>query len=656
MGENTIGACGKRLMPCGSVGTSYFSQEDLWDILPRSPIDAFAVMATLVELSGAYRHVISPSDSSSVPYEDRFELAAITNEKWTSIARAWGAGLHPAMDRTSDEWVAWLKSAGDQYPEKSKSEREKYRNAFGRTYFAFDQLLEIDLSPLQELWTSVIVKNSKSELVSAEDYAEWWKPAINLMVLADMACSGVGFWPRVRSGEFSKATTIQQLVLDMAAKAADSPEQNQGMLTTLTTPLVDSSFCAVLPKTRTSAVGCTLRSMTHNLALLPPAGLVEARWRIPGEASFQPEMTDGSNIDERHTKPLNILLVPFPYRFGSECFEPDSPALGATVRDTWSYFHLRQLWLDRKANRDGGDRNSPNDILKFIRSLVDRAKADMKEIHAVVFPEYSLDKSVFDIISKSLLTEEGGLEFIVAGLSEEPNSGGMQATPKRGNFVAVRGRHGSAGAEDWNGNLAREKHHRWKLDARQIERYGISKSLNPSNNWWEGIPLGRRVIDFFVPRAGTAMTVLICEDLARADPVQTVVRSIGPNLVLALLMDGPQRRARWPGHYAGVLADDPGCSVLTFTSMALIARGMTSDGDQSRSVAFFKNSLGVERELFLPQGSHALALRLTTRAKVEHSLDGRSDGGAAYIWELREVTPVRGVEDDSTRWIVEGST
>lgn len=30
-------------------------------------------------------------------------------------------------------------------------------------------------------------------------------------------------------------------------------------------------------------------------------------------------------------------------------------------------------------------------------------------------------------------------------------------------------------------------------------------------------------------------------------------------------MDGPQLGSRWPGRYAGVLADEPGCSVLTFT-------------------------------------------------------------------------------------------
>jgi len=70
---------------------------------------------------------------------------------------------------------------------------------------------------------------------------------------------------------------------------------------------------------------------------------------------------------------------------------------------------------------------------------------------------------------------------------------------------------------------------------------------------------------FYVFRYGMSMATLICEDLARIDPVQTVIRAIGPNLVIALLMDGPQWQRRWSGRYATVLADDPGSAVLSVT-------------------------------------------------------------------------------------------
>ncbi len=654
MGANSVKAFVERLLPEGSIRSVDRGAPKNWDVLPESPIDVFAVTATLIERSGAYRHVIKPSTKAGESHKDYFHLSTLRTVPWMRIARAWGAGLHPATERGTPTWRLFADNAKIEYPEKDYAERDRFRGAFKKEYLSFADLENINTEPLQALWTILYKDYGDRKIVDDGDDAEWWQSAIWLMTLADMACSGVGFWPRKRNGEQSAATFVQQTVLDMAKSRETSDDSNDhGMLTTLASDLVDTSFCAVLPKTRTSALGCTLRSMTHNLALLPSPGLVEARWRIPSKPPPRPTLT--GQKDQDGSKSLNVLFVPFPYRFGAKCFVPNGEIV-SEHGNQWGYFYVEQRWLDRKGEPPGDDNTSANELLKFVKSLMERSKADMNEIHAIVFPEFALNGHVFDILSKELFKDQA-LEFIIAGLSEEAHGADSNpSAPKRGNFVAVRARPEARTTDKWMGNHSREKHHRWKLDARQVERYGLTNSLDPSANWWESIPLGRRTIDFFVPRAGTALTVLICEDLARADPVQTVVRSVGPNLVLALLMDGPQRKVRWPGHYAGVLADDPGCSVLTVTSLALIARGMTSDTDQSRSVAFFKNSLGVERELFLPQGSHALALRLTARTKAEHSLDGRSDGGAAFIWELREVTPVRGEVDDSTRWIVEGST
>ena len=57
-----------------------------------------------------------------------------------------------------------------------------------------------------------------------------------------------------------------------------------------------SSAACVQPKTRTPQVGSTLRSLSHNLALLPPVGEVVTNW-------FLPAPYDKAN-DE-----LNLLLV-----------------------------------------------------------------------------------------------------------------------------------------------------------------------------------------------------------------------------------------------------------------------------------------------------------------------------------------------------------
>src|SRR5262249_21293110 len=116
------------------------------------------------------------------------------------------------------------------------------------------------------------------------------------------------------------------------------------------------------------------------------------------------------------------------------------------------------------------------------------------------------------------------------------------------------------------------KHHRWKLEGSQINRYRLGKVLDPDLYWWEHIDLAPRCVDFRVFRPGASLATLVCEDLARIDPVQTVIRAVGPNLVVALLMDGPQKTSRWAARYATVLADDPGCAVLSLSSLGLLRR------------------------------------------------------------------------------------
>uniref|UniRef100_UPI001952AD13 hypothetical protein n=1 Tax=Proteus mirabilis TaxID=584 RepID=UPI001952AD13 len=62
------------------------------------------------------------------------------------------------------------------------------------------------------------------------------------------------------------------------------------------------------PKSRTPAGGCTTRTLSHNLALVPPQGIVNFTWyreRVPFPGDREP---------------LNLLLVPFPYRISGRSF------------------------------------------------------------------------------------------------------------------------------------------------------------------------------------------------------------------------------------------------------------------------------------------------------------------------------------------------
>ena len=95
--------------------------------------------------------------------------------------------------------------------------------------------------------------------------------------------------------------------------------------------------------------------------------------------------------------------------------------------------------------------------------------------------------------------------------------------------------------------------------------------------------------------------VLICEDLARQDPVSELIRAVGPNLVVALLMDGPQLEHRWAAKYATVLAEDPGSSVLTVTSLGMARLSRPPKKPVSRAVALWKDPVSGAVEVALPE-------------------------------------------------------
>jgi hypothetical protein len=399
--------------------------------------------------------------------------------------------------------------------------------------------------------------------------------------------------------------------------------------------------------------------MTHHLALLPPSSDVEARWRMPAARPLNPKKTPFEQNDHG----LNLLVIPFPYKINARAFNKVANHPDSTQ---WGFYDIDQNWLYDNSN--GGSGDAADKFALFVRQLMRQAHNELGEIHGVIFPEFALNSAFFHKLAGDLRTEfavnnpANGFEFIVAGMSEEPLEWNKEKNPRKGNFVSLLAwqRWAQTGtyspvdhnSPQWSLRGSREKHHRWKLNGRQIERYGLSSRLDPKLSWWEGIPLSRRIIEFFQLRSGTSTTILICEDLARADPVQSVLRAIGPNLVIALLMDGPQRSYRWPGHYAGSLADDPGCSVLTVTSFGLIDRGSAFDGSHSRSIGYFKGSYGKEeQELQLPVGAHALALRLVAKERNEHTLDGRGDGSNAYVWHLVDVCPVQAQVTHENAWI-----
>jgi hypothetical protein len=119
------------------------------------------------------------------------------------------------------------------------------------------------------------------------------------------------------------------------------------------------------------------------------------------------------------------------------------------------------------------------------------------------------------------------------------------------------------------------------------------------------------------------------------------MNAIGPNLVIALLLDGPQLEQRWPGRYATVLADDPGSAVLTVTSLGMVLRSSMPGEPESREIALWKEPNGRARSLKLPKGDHALLVTLTNRSVEHFTLDGRGDGKSTLEFELGAAHGVR---------------
>ena len=122
---------------------------------------------------------------------------------------------------------------------------------------------------------------------------------------------------------------------------------------------------------------------------------------------------------------------------------------------------------------------------------------------------------------------------------------------------------------------------------------------------------------------GIKLCPLICEDLARQEPVAQAVRAVGPNLVVSLLLDGPQLSNRWPGKYAAVLSDDPGSSVLTLTALGMTLRATGLGHPPSREVALWSEPGKGAESLILDDDAAGIVIELEMKDEKMWTMDGR---------------------------------
>jgi len=434
-------------------------------------------------------------------------------------------------------------------------------------------------------WWSVVKGHRGRSITDICGIDDLWQALLQLSATSDEASRGAGI-PSLRDSDDDAFDRLTASLL----------------LTRQTLCLqVDPSRACVLPKLHTPQNGMTVRSLSHNLALCF-VGDVKADWYRLSARKMR--------------RSLNLLLVPWPWTIQPSQFKEVDGSL-RNIPKSYGFFEY--------SPNETGIENS------VVESLFEGAEAIVGtgEIDCVVFPELSLTPAAHGRL-RAIVTELHK-SILIAGVADPVNG----ANYMKAEVPLADGRVITVGPQ--------YKHHRWRLEKSQILQYGLGSSLDPAKSLWERIPLEERRLCFISTRPYLTLCALICEDLARQDPVADLLRSVAPNLLITLLMDGPQLMSRWSARYATVFADDPGCSVLTLTSLGMASLCRPRGFSPSRSIALWKDAKsGGPVEIELPSDARAMLLSLSIELHNEWTADGREDYGSTGYPILAGVYPIKG--------------
>ena len=379
----------------------------------------------------------------------------------------------------------------------------------------------------------------------------------------------------------------------------------QEMLARTNTLARFSADCvAQLPKTRTTPVGMTHRSLSRYTCTTSSG--IPVHWhRIPARRL-------GS---ESVTGQANVVLLPWPLHIRETDFRPLPGSLHRPEREPFGFFEY-----------------TPSEPLDL--GLVDRLLADALEevsrVDVVVLPEGSVHES--DVPALETVLGDHGVRLLVAGLRIDPAGPGRM--PRNGVHLGVH-----SGGEWWH--YRQNKHHRWFLDGGQVQQYNLAGALHPGARWWEAMEIPRRAVTILEFEGGITVAAVVCEDLARLDGVADLLREVAPTLVVTLLLDGPQLASRWTARYAGVLADDPGSAVLTLTSAGMAARSRPRGLPPSGVVAMWKDPLRGIEEIELEDGAQGVLLKTANLRSPRYAADGRAPADDAVDLQVAGVHQLR---------------
>lgn len=461
-------------------------------------------------------------------------------------------------------------------------------------------------SPVRRWW-GIVVEHSGISIADVGTYPQLLRALVQLLLAADEACVGIAAAKRTLS---TNADGAEDETADAFRAAAEFCLANVNDGRSLCKNVRPEVAC-VLPKVHTPQSGLTLRSLSHNLALCRSSE-VRAFWTIAPEA------------ERRNFTSLNLLLLPWPKEIRTTDFRVVTelpPNVGVLARNA-----LYQEFAPRRV--------SPRQFALDVENAINEARKRAGEIHGLVFPELSMDIGQYLAVER--VAWRNGL-LLIAGV--------QQSRGWRRNLVVMQplgllesgsARRSSRGLEDRLGRnrIGQSKHHRWCLDRSQILQYELGGQLPASRRCWEYIDIPARDLNFVSLGTWLTWCTLVCEDLARQDPTAEIIRSVGPNLLIALLMDGPQLRKRWPARYATVLADDPGTSVLTLTSLGMARRSRAleelgtprNSSETPTVVALWNDRIHGMREIALSGNDDACVLSLVCHTEEEFTADAHTDG------------------------------
>lgn len=623
----------------GSAGLSFTTLRDFieqlqpktWDEYDLErwfewPPDVFALTSVIFSYTGAYRRAISPPDGVEWP-----------EPGWALAAKRIGA--------------AWRRSV-------ATCKASKPLRLPAEVCARIEVLRENESLKVDSLYDS----DSTHPNPDGKPWAVC-RALLELHALADEAMRGVGLVYSPRTNFLQGAPRVESVEHPENGDSSSAGETSDvyahsaffylqaNCLLTLRGSLsrIPKYRGIVLPKARTSQVGLSLRSLSNHLTFHQTE--VDVAWRAFPWIQF----------DENT---VNIMVVPWPYEVHGTSFRRLHHPRTAAELGQHRYFHYEPSVKPRLPVKD---------IVSRIRA----AQEEVRRVHLLVFPEMALRESEFRALREALAEKlsPSQMPMIIAGVSNALRDSDDRDSPEEPSRQVqrhLRVPRGGAGynrvflsiyyAQRWF-HLEQNKHHRWKVDQRQVTQYGLAAALPAGNRaWWEAIHIPRRRFSVLAANSWLSISPLICEDLARLDPVAELIRGIGPTLCTALLLDGPQLPARWPARYASVLADDPGTSVLTLTALGMSKRSMpplemTAD-ERSKAktntgvVGLWRDAeRGFHRIRVEPQETENVPRILTISASwvTESTIDGRTESGNSAVFTHQATQATKRLEEEGEK-------